>query len=206
MSTDLVCPLCRAHSPSLCCAWGGSPCVLSAPGSREFCAHRAHLSLRIVAARLNGSLDFFSLETHTSLNHLQFRGEQGSPHSPILSLCHDSSMLQDGTSVLCRGQGFLGSSLWREGTLCTALLQCLSLRSGRCALGPALPAALCHLCYPFSKVCSGHWQSQCFPVSPFSLLPRSGCAGAADLLSSLVPWLSFSLSSAPGILTVPLWV
>lgn len=38
-------------------------------------------SLRIVAARLNGSLDFFSLETHTSLNHLQFRGKQVSEHA-----------------------------------------------------------------------------------------------------------------------------
>ncbi|RMB93827.1 hypothetical protein DUI87_29704 [Hirundo rustica rustica] len=35
------------------------------------------LNNRIVAARLNGSLDFFSLETHTSLNHLQFRGGPG---------------------------------------------------------------------------------------------------------------------------------
>uniref|UniRef100_A0A8C0FZU0 Sterol regulatory element-binding protein cleavage-activating protein n=1 Tax=Bubo bubo TaxID=30461 RepID=A0A8C0FZU0_BUBBB len=45
------------------------------------------LSLRIVAARLNGSLDFFSLETHTSLNHLQFRGKQASsiPSSPVFS-------------------------------------------------------------------------------------------------------------------------
>lgn len=33
-------------------------------------------SSRIVAARLNGSLDFFSLETHTSLSPLQFRGQQ----------------------------------------------------------------------------------------------------------------------------------
>uniref|UniRef100_A0A8D0HUG9 SCAP beta-propeller domain-containing protein n=1 Tax=Sphenodon punctatus TaxID=8508 RepID=A0A8D0HUG9_SPHPU len=32
------------------------------------------LNDRIVAARLNGSLDFFSLETHASFNHLQFRG------------------------------------------------------------------------------------------------------------------------------------
>ncbi|XP_051466953.1 sterol regulatory element-binding protein cleavage-activating protein [Apus apus] len=43
---------------------------------------------RIVAARLNGSLDFFSLETHMSLNHLQFRGaaSRGSvPSSPVPS-------------------------------------------------------------------------------------------------------------------------
>ncbi|PKK19212.1 hypothetical protein A306_00000138, partial [Columba livia] len=42
----------------------------------------------IVAARLNGSLDFFSLETHTSLNHLQFRGapsRSSIPSSPVVS-------------------------------------------------------------------------------------------------------------------------
>uniref|UniRef100_A0A8D0JPM4 Sterol regulatory element-binding protein cleavage-activating protein n=1 Tax=Sus scrofa TaxID=9823 RepID=A0A8D0JPM4_PIG len=33
------------------------------------------LDKRIVAARLNGSLDFFSLETHTALSPLQFRGQ-----------------------------------------------------------------------------------------------------------------------------------
>uniref|UniRef100_A0A663M5S9 Sterol regulatory element-binding protein cleavage-activating protein n=1 Tax=Athene cunicularia TaxID=194338 RepID=A0A663M5S9_ATHCN len=44
------------------------------------------LNNRIVAARLNGSLDFFSLETHTSLNHLQFRGNRSSiPSSPVFS-------------------------------------------------------------------------------------------------------------------------
>lgn len=32
-------------------------------------------SSRIVAARLNGSLDFFSLETHAFLSPLQFRGQ-----------------------------------------------------------------------------------------------------------------------------------
>nr|XP_033787818.1 sterol regulatory element-binding protein cleavage-activating protein isoform X2 [Geotrypetes seraphini] len=32
------------------------------------------LNHRIVAARLNGSLDFFALETQESMNHLQFRG------------------------------------------------------------------------------------------------------------------------------------
>ncbi|XP_064352671.1 sterol regulatory element-binding protein cleavage-activating protein isoform X2 [Camelus dromedarius] len=46
------------------------------------------LDKRIVAARLNGSLDFFSLETHTALSPLQFRGAPGrgtSPASPIYS-------------------------------------------------------------------------------------------------------------------------
>uniref|UniRef100_A0A2K6GTD3 SREBF chaperone n=1 Tax=Propithecus coquereli TaxID=379532 RepID=A0A2K6GTD3_PROCO len=46
------------------------------------------LDKRIVAARLNGSLDFFSLETHTALNPLQFRGTAGrgsSPTSPVYS-------------------------------------------------------------------------------------------------------------------------
>uniref|UniRef100_A0A8C4LJN9 Sterol regulatory element-binding protein cleavage-activating protein n=1 Tax=Equus asinus asinus TaxID=83772 RepID=A0A8C4LJN9_EQUAS len=46
------------------------------------------LDKRIVAARLNGSLDFFSLETHTSLSPLQFRGTPGrgtSPASPVYS-------------------------------------------------------------------------------------------------------------------------
>lgn len=44
---------------------------------------RVLLSTRIVAARLNGSLDFFSLETRASFNHLQFRGERvpGTLHS-----------------------------------------------------------------------------------------------------------------------------
>lgn len=35
------------------------------------------LSFRIVAARLNGSLDFFSLETRTAFSPLQFRGQRG---------------------------------------------------------------------------------------------------------------------------------
>ncbi|XP_033720723.1 sterol regulatory element-binding protein cleavage-activating protein isoform X1 [Tursiops truncatus] len=46
------------------------------------------LDKRIVAARLNGSLDFFSLETHTALSPLQFRGAPGrgsSPTSPMYS-------------------------------------------------------------------------------------------------------------------------
>uniref|UniRef100_A0A8D0UGP6 Sterol regulatory element-binding protein cleavage-activating protein n=1 Tax=Sus scrofa TaxID=9823 RepID=A0A8D0UGP6_PIG len=54
------------------------------------------LDKRIVAARLNGSLDFFSLETHTALSPLQFRGAPGrgsSPTSPVYSssdtvVCH----------------------------------------------------------------------------------------------------------------------
>ncbi|XP_073757189.1 sterol regulatory element-binding protein cleavage-activating protein isoform X1 [Callorhinus ursinus] len=46
------------------------------------------LDKRIVAARLNGSLDFFSLETRTALSPLQFRGTPGrssSPASPVYS-------------------------------------------------------------------------------------------------------------------------
>uniref|UniRef100_A0A8C0SMQ4 Sterol regulatory element-binding protein cleavage-activating protein n=1 Tax=Canis lupus familiaris TaxID=9615 RepID=A0A8C0SMQ4_CANLF len=46
------------------------------------------LDKRIVAARLNGSLDFFSLETHSVLSPLQFRGTPGrssSPTSPVYS-------------------------------------------------------------------------------------------------------------------------
>lgn len=39
-------------------------------------SHLAVFSSRIVAARLNGSLDFFSLETHTALSPLQFRGQR----------------------------------------------------------------------------------------------------------------------------------
>lgn len=39
-------------------------------------SHLAVFSSRIVAARLNGSLDFFSLETHTVLGPLQFRGQR----------------------------------------------------------------------------------------------------------------------------------
>lgn len=42
------------------------------------------LDKRIVAARLNGSLDFFSLETHAAFSPLQFRG-QGSPAAPVYS-------------------------------------------------------------------------------------------------------------------------
>ncbi|XP_054246249.1 sterol regulatory element-binding protein cleavage-activating protein [Indicator indicator] len=46
------------------------------------------LNNRIVAARLNGSLDFFSLDTQTALNHLQFRGapsRSSIPSSPVFS-------------------------------------------------------------------------------------------------------------------------
>uniref|UniRef100_A0A671ERI7 Sterol regulatory element-binding protein cleavage-activating protein n=1 Tax=Rhinolophus ferrumequinum TaxID=59479 RepID=A0A671ERI7_RHIFE len=43
------------------------------------------LDKRIVAARLNGSLDFFSLETHTALSPVQFRGQGSSPTSPMYS-------------------------------------------------------------------------------------------------------------------------
>ncbi|XP_043832976.1 sterol regulatory element-binding protein cleavage-activating protein [Dromiciops gliroides] len=54
------------------------------------------LNKRIVTARLNGSLDFFSLETRTALSHLQFRGTPGrgsAPSSPVYSnsdtiVCH----------------------------------------------------------------------------------------------------------------------
>nr|KAF6476055.1 SREBF chaperone [Rousettus aegyptiacus] len=43
------------------------------------------LDKRIVAARLNGSLDFFSLETHTALGPLQFRGQRNSTSPPTYS-------------------------------------------------------------------------------------------------------------------------
>ncbi|KAJ7424260.1 hypothetical protein WISP_29539 [Willisornis vidua] len=54
------------------------------------------LNNRIVAARLNGSLDFFSLETHTALNHLQFRGGPGRSSVPV------SPVLGGGAVVLCQ--------------------------------------------------------------------------------------------------------
>lgn len=50
------------------------------------------LDKRIVAARLNGSLDFFSLETHTALSPLQFRGQGSSP----------TSMYSSSDTVACR--------------------------------------------------------------------------------------------------------
>ncbi|XP_059520907.1 sterol regulatory element-binding protein cleavage-activating protein [Myotis daubentonii] len=43
------------------------------------------LDKRIVAARLNGSLDFFSLETHAAFSPLQFRGQGSSPVAPVYS-------------------------------------------------------------------------------------------------------------------------
>ncbi|GAB1294725.1 Sterol regulatory element-binding protein cleavage-activating protein [Apodemus speciosus] len=49
------------------------------------------LDRRIVAARLNGSLDFFSLETHTSLSSLQFRGTPGRGSSPSSSVYSSSN-------------------------------------------------------------------------------------------------------------------
>nr|XP_014338799.1 PREDICTED: sterol regulatory element-binding protein cleavage-activating protein [Bos mutus] len=48
------------------------------------------LDKRIVAARLNGSLDFFSLETHTALSPLQFRGAPGRGSSPASPACSSS--------------------------------------------------------------------------------------------------------------------
>ncbi|XP_062978298.1 sterol regulatory element-binding protein cleavage-activating protein [Elgaria multicarinata webbii] len=43
------------------------------------------LNSRVVAARLNGSLDFYSLGTQTSLDHAQFRGRSSLPSSPMYS-------------------------------------------------------------------------------------------------------------------------
>ncbi|XP_062424640.1 sterol regulatory element-binding protein cleavage-activating protein [Rhea pennata] len=54
------------------------------------------LNKRIVAARLNGSLDFFSLETHTSLNHLQFRG------APSRSSITSSPVFSSSDVILCQ--------------------------------------------------------------------------------------------------------
>ncbi|XP_071590607.1 sterol regulatory element-binding protein cleavage-activating protein isoform X2 [Heliangelus exortis] len=51
------------------------------------------LNSRIVAARLNGSLDFFSLETHTSLNPLQFRGAPSRSSIPSSPVCSSSEIL-----------------------------------------------------------------------------------------------------------------
>uniref|UniRef100_U3J3A6 Sterol regulatory element-binding protein cleavage-activating protein n=1 Tax=Anas platyrhynchos platyrhynchos TaxID=8840 RepID=U3J3A6_ANAPP len=64
------------------------------------------LNNRIVAARLNGSLDFFSLETHTSFNHLQFRGapsRSSIPSSPVFS-SSDIIMCQLTHTVSCAHQ------------------------------------------------------------------------------------------------------
>ncbi|XP_021574853.1 sterol regulatory element-binding protein cleavage-activating protein isoform X1 [Carlito syrichta] len=54
------------------------------------------LDKRIVAARLNGSLDFFSLETHSALSPLQFRGTPGRGSSPV------SPMYSSSDTVACR--------------------------------------------------------------------------------------------------------
>ncbi|XP_076985598.1 sterol regulatory element-binding protein cleavage-activating protein isoform X2 [Tamandua tetradactyla] len=54
------------------------------------------LDKRIVAARLNGCLDFFSLETHTALSPLQFRGTPGRGTAPA------SPMYSSGDTVTCR--------------------------------------------------------------------------------------------------------
>lgn len=48
----------------------GAEPVLSGARSQLVC-----FPFRIVAARLNGSLDFFSLETHAAFSPLQFRGQ-----------------------------------------------------------------------------------------------------------------------------------
>uniref|UniRef100_A0A8C3RWR2 Sterol regulatory element-binding protein cleavage-activating protein n=1 Tax=Chelydra serpentina TaxID=8475 RepID=A0A8C3RWR2_CHESE len=64
------------------------------------------LNNRIVAARLNGSLDFFSLETHSSYNHLQFRGtpsRSSIPSSPMYS-SNDLIMCQLTHTVPCAHQ------------------------------------------------------------------------------------------------------
>ncbi|XP_025049442.1 sterol regulatory element-binding protein cleavage-activating protein isoform X2 [Alligator sinensis] len=53
------------------------------------------LNKRIVAARLNGSLDFFSLETRASFNHLQFRGMERGSGRPALA-CEAAT-----TRVIC---------------------------------------------------------------------------------------------------------
>ncbi|KAM5190007.1 sterol regulatory element-binding protein cleavage-activating protein isoform 2-T2 [Callospermophilus lateralis] len=65
----------------------GVLCCSSEEGSSGITA-LVFLDRRIVAARLNGSLDFFSLETHTALGPLQFRGTPGrgsSSSSPVYS-------------------------------------------------------------------------------------------------------------------------
>ncbi|KAG3279807.1 SREBF chaperone, transcript variant X2 [Ictidomys tridecemlineatus] len=65
----------------------GVLCCSSEEGSSGITA-LVFLDRRIVAARLNGSLDFFSLETHTALSPLQFRGTPGrgnSSSSPVYS-------------------------------------------------------------------------------------------------------------------------
>ncbi|XP_073191012.1 sterol regulatory element-binding protein cleavage-activating protein isoform X3 [Lepidochelys kempii] len=51
------------------------------------------LNNRIVAARLNGSLDFFSLETHSSYNHLQFRGTLSRSSIPSSPMCSSNDLI-----------------------------------------------------------------------------------------------------------------
>ncbi|XP_030405635.1 sterol regulatory element-binding protein cleavage-activating protein isoform X2 [Gopherus evgoodei] len=51
------------------------------------------LNNRIVAARLNGSLDFFSLETHSSYNHLQFRGTPSRSSIPSSPVCSSNDLI-----------------------------------------------------------------------------------------------------------------
>uniref|UniRef100_A0A674K0N7 Sterol regulatory element-binding protein cleavage-activating protein n=1 Tax=Terrapene triunguis TaxID=2587831 RepID=A0A674K0N7_9SAUR len=51
------------------------------------------LNNRIVAARLNGSLDFFSLETHSSYNHLQFRGTPSRSSIPSSPMCSSNDLI-----------------------------------------------------------------------------------------------------------------
>nr|XP_056713725.1 sterol regulatory element-binding protein cleavage-activating protein [Euleptes europaea] len=64
------------------------------------------LNSRIVAARLNGSLDFFSLKTHASFEHSQFRGTPGRnslPSSPMYS-SNDVIVCQLTHTVTCAHQ------------------------------------------------------------------------------------------------------
>ncbi|XP_077160434.1 sterol regulatory element-binding protein cleavage-activating protein [Paroedura picta] len=64
------------------------------------------LNSRIVAARLNGSLDFFSLKTHASLGHSQSRGAPGRsalPPSPMYS-SNDVIVCQLTHTVTCAHQ------------------------------------------------------------------------------------------------------
>ncbi|XP_036189626.1 sterol regulatory element-binding protein cleavage-activating protein [Myotis myotis] len=61
------------------------------------------LDKRIVAARLNGSLDFFSLETHAAFSPLQFRGQGSSPVAPVYS-CSDRVACRLTHTVPCAHQ------------------------------------------------------------------------------------------------------
>uniref|UniRef100_A0A8D3DR10 Sterol regulatory element-binding protein cleavage-activating protein n=1 Tax=Scophthalmus maximus TaxID=52904 RepID=A0A8D3DR10_SCOMX len=64
----------------------------------------AFLNNRIVAARLNGSLDFFTVEINKPLGLLQYRGETGSvPPSPCYS-SEDAISLQLTRSIQCAHQ------------------------------------------------------------------------------------------------------